>query len=313
MAKAPFPVDPYLTGIALAYRNRSLIADAVLPRMQPYDRETFKYSKWTLAEGFTIPDTKVGRKSIPAEVEFNAAEVTDSTVDYGLDDLVPWNDQQNAAPSLDPEARAAEVLSDLVALDREKRVADLVFTLANYPSANRTTLSGTSQWSDTANSDPITAITTALDVPIMRPNVLVLGRATFTALSRHPKIVAAVNGGTTQAGAGIARRQQLADLFELEEVLVGESFLNTAKKGQTASLSRVWGKHASLIYRDRLSDGATGRVTFGWTAQFGTRIAMRMDEPKVGLRGSTRIRVGESVKEVIAANDVAYFFENAVA
>lgn len=33
----------------------------------------------------------------------------------------------------------------------------------------------------------------------------------------------------------------------------------------------------------------------------------------MGLRGSTRVRVGESVAEVIAANDAGYFFENAVA
>ena len=38
-----------------------------------------------------------------------------------------------------------------------------------------------------------------------------------------------------------------------------------------------------------------------------------MDEPKMGLRGSVRVRVGESVKEVIAAAASGYYFENAVA
>jgi hypothetical protein len=32
-----------------------------------------------------------------------------------------------------------------------------------------------------------------------------------------------------------------------------------------------------------------------------------------GLAGGTKVRVGESVQEVITANDVGYFFENAVA
>ena len=312
MAKAPFPFDPVLTGIALAYRNRALIADAVLPRMEPYAKETFKYYKWTLAEGFTIPDTKVGRKGKPNEVEFTATEVSDATQDYGLDDPIPYNDIQNAPPSLNPVERATENLTDLILLDREKRVADLVFQNATYPSTQRVTLSGTSQWSDAANSDPLVAITNAMDVPIIRPNRLVLGRATWTSLSRHPKIVAAVNGGTTQAGAGIARRQQVADLFELEEVLVGESFLNTAKKGQAATMTRVWGKHAALLYIDPLSLGATGRVTFGWTAQFGSRIAGAEPDSDIGARGGVRARVVESVKEVISANDVGYFFENAV-
>jgi len=314
MSKAPFPVDPYLTGIALAYKNRALIADAVLPRMEPpYTKETFKYSKWTLAEGFTLPDTKVGRKSAPSEVEFTATEVPDSTQDYGLDDIVPFTDEMNASPSLDPGGRATEGLTDLILLDREKRVADLVFNNNTYPSGNKATLSGNSQWSDFTNSDPIAAITTALDVPIIRPNTMVIGRAAYSVLARHPKIVAAVAGMTTTAGAGIARRGQIAELFELEEVLVGESFVNTAKKGQTATMARIWGKNCALLYRDRLAAGSTGRVTFGWTAQFGTRVAGQMEEPKIGLRGSSRYRVGESVKEVIAANDVAYYFDAAVA
>jgi hypothetical protein len=38
-----------------------------------------------------------------------------------------------------------------------------------------------------------------------------------------------------------------------------------------------------------------------------------MPEPKVGLRGAQRVRVGESVNELIVASDVGYFFQNIVA
>lgn len=33
--KAPFPVDPVLTGITLAHHNRRFIADQVMPRINP--------------------------------------------------------------------------------------------------------------------------------------------------------------------------------------------------------------------------------------------------------------------------------------
>jgi len=309
MSRAPFPIQPELTAIAIAYRNGRLIADDVLPRV-PVGVQEFKYLKYTLADGFTLPDTKVGRRSRPNEVEFSATETTDKTDDYGLDDPVPQADIDNAPPNYDPLGRATESTTDLILLDRERRAANLVFTLGNYPSANRTTLSGSSQWSDTT-SDPITAISNALDVPVVRPNVAVLGRAVFTNLARHPKIVSAVLGN---AGlSGIARREQIAALFELDEVMVGEGWLNTAKKGQTASLSRVWGKHASFIYRDKLASTQQGRPTFGFTAQWGTRIAGANPDPGIGLRGGQRVRVGESVKELLCANDLAYFFQNAVA
>ena len=36
-------------------------------------------------------------------------------------------------------------------------------------------------------------------------------------------------------------RQEFAEFFELQEVLVGAGFVNQAKKGQAASMARVWG------------------------------------------------------------------------
>ncbi|HSF94786.1 MAG TPA: hypothetical protein VLA52_07145 [Thermohalobaculum sp.] len=312
MSKAPFPIDPVLTGITLAYRNRALIADSVLPRLTPMGKEEFKYKKWNIEEGFTIPDTKVGRKSEPNEVEFAATEVTASTEDYGLDDIIPFNDIANAAGSLDPVGHATEMLTDLVLLDREVRVAGLVFAAATYDTGLKVQLSGTSQWSDFVNSDPIGDIQAGLDAPIMRPNVMVIGRPAFSKLIQHPDINKAVNG--TAGDTGIVRRNQIAELFELDEVVVGEPFQNTAKKGQTASYARVWGKHAALIHRDPLATSPmSDRVTFGWTAQYGTRVAGQIAEPKKGIRGSIRVRVGEGVKEVIVASQTGYFIEDAVA
>lgn len=309
----PFPVDPVLTGITLAYQNRTLIADAVLPRAPAMPKMEFNYNQWDLAEGFTLPDTKVGRKSAPEEVEFTAARVTDKTEDYGLDDVVPNDDIANAGATVDPLGRATEGLTDLVLLARELRTSTLVFTAANYPAANQVTLSGTSQWSDyTTPSTPIEDIQAGLDVPLLRPNIMVIGRLAFTKLSGHPAINKAVHG--TSGDKGIVRRGQIAELFELEDVIIGEPFLNTAKRGQTATISRVWGKHCALLYRNMTAIGPqANQITFGWTAQFGGRVSGSIDEPKLGLRGSVRVRVGESVKELIAANDVAYFIEDAVA
>lgn len=310
MAIRPFPIDPKLTAIAIAYRNPdiALIADDVLPRT-PTDQE-FKYLKYDLAQGFTVPDTKVGRKSTPTEVEFNATEVIDKCVDYGLDDLVPNEDIDADNQGVDPRGTASMYLTNLINLAREQRAASLVFNTNSYGAGNQATLAGNSQWSDQVNSDPVSAIGDALDVPVMRPNIAVFGQTTWTKLRRHPKIVQAIMG--TAQGAGMVSRQAFADFFELQDVYVGAGFANSAKKGQAASLARVWGKHAAFIYRDRLAGPQAG-VTFGFTAAFGNKIAGTIDEPKIGLTGSQRIRVGERVKEVVCANDLGYWFQNAVA
>lgn len=306
--KAPFPINPHLTAIAIAYRNSRLIADGVLPRV-PVSKQEFKYRLYALADGFTLPNTQVGRTSRPNQIEFGFTEASDFTRDYALDDPIPQADLDNAPDNYDPRAKSAEYVTNLVDLDREKRVADLVFAAGTYATANKATLSGTGQWSH-ASSNPIKAIMDALDSMVMRPNIAVFGRATFSALIQHASIVKAFNGNS--GDTGIATRQFLASLFELEEVFVGEGWLNTAKKGQTASMARVWGKHAAFIFRDSLADASRG-TTFGFTAQFGDRVSGNIPDENIGMRGGEFIRVGESVKELVTATDLGYFFQNAVA
>lgn len=205
--------------------------------------------------------------------------------------------------------RAAERTSDLILLDREVRTSREVFSAANYATGNKETLSGDDQWNND-KSKPIKKITTALDKMIMRPNVAVLGRTTATALRQNPSVVKAYNG--TMGEDGLVPLQFLRDLLELEDILVGSAFVNISRPGQKPVLVRAWANHASFIYRNKLAD-TQGGVTFGMTAQLGSRVSGSIPDPDMGLRGGQRVRVGESVRELIVAPDCGYFFQNAVA
>ena len=306
---APFPIDPVLTAIAIAYRNKTYIADDVLPRV-PVAKQEFKYRKFPKADAFTIPNTFVGRTSRPNQVEFGFTEAADFTRAYGLDDPIPHADVANAPEGHDPAAHAAETLSNIIATDREARVAGLVFDPNQYDTANKATLTGTDQWSDFDNSNPIADILGALDKCIMRPNIMVLGNAVWTQLRQHPKIAKATHGNS--GDVAVVARQAVAELLELEAIFVGQAFVNTAKRGQEVSVERAWGKHVALIYRDTLANTQSG-TTFGFTAQWGDRIAGTIPDPNLGLEGGTVVRVGENVKELITANDLGYFFQDAVA
>ena len=305
----PFPVNPTLSAIALMYKNPdiALIADAVLPRT-PTSRKS-KYLKYDLAQGYTAPDTKVGRKSAPNQIDFTATEVTFEVDNYALDDLVPNEDIVSDNQGVDPLGTATTYLTNLMNLSREIRVANMVFNTTNYSTSQTTTLAGTSQWSDT-NSDPVKTISDMLDNAIIRPNICVLGQKTWTALRRHPKLVQSVKN--TAQNSGIINRAEFAELFEIQELLVGAGFVNTAKRGQAQSMSRVWGNHAAFIYRDRAAGPQAG-VTFGFTAQFEKRFAGNIPEPKIGISGGQLVRVGERLKEVICAPELGVFFQNAVA
>jgi len=315
---APFTVQPRLTQIAMGIKPTGFIADDVCPRI-PVPSEKFIYTKFSTDEVFTIPDVRVGRTGAPNVVEFGGIDVTDSTEDYGLDDLVPNKDIKNAeGTNYDPRDAAAERTALLVKMAREKRVADLYFNLNTYAAALRTTLAGTSQWSDYANSDPVSAILTMFDSMLVRPNVGTVGRAVWTKLRMHPKVVAAVlnadRGMGGAAAAGVIQRKAVADLLELDELYVGESFANTAKKGQTAAYARLWGKHAAFMRIDKsVRDTKGGLPTFGFTAQWGDMVSGTIVNPNIGLEGGETVRVGEHVKELVPFQEVGCFFQNAVA
>lgn len=310
MANFPFTPDFDLTTVTLVYSNKRLIGDMVLPRVS-VGRMEYKHLEYDMRQSFTIPDTSVGRKSVPNELTFDATERASSTSDYALDDIIPVVDIQNAPKNHSPIDQATMTLTNLILLDRELRVAAKVFDPDTYPVGNKTQLSGTEQWSDYDDSVPLTDIAAAIDAPIIRPNKMVIGRAAFTVLAQHPDIVKATHGNS--GDKGYARREDIAELFELDEVLVGESLHNIAKPGQEISLQRVWGKHCALLWLDPNFRTPTGGATFGFTAEFGNRSSSLLDEPKIGMRGSKRVRVGESVDEQISAAALGYFIEDAVA
>jgi hypothetical protein len=315
MSNAPFPVSPHYTSMAIAYRPQGLIADRVLPRVQVLSME-FQYTIRTRKEAFTIPDLKVGRLGKPGITEFSATSATAMVEDYGRDFLVPQRDidlARNNEFNVDPVATAVKGVAGLIELAREKRAADLVFAAASYATANKVNLNDddTTQWDDYTNSNPIQAMLAAADTMPVRPNKAIFGRLVATKLRTHPKVIAAAfgNGGNAATG-GLVPLNAIADLLEME-VIVGDGEYNTANRGQTQSNSRIWGKHAALIYINPEATPSDG-ITFGFTAQWGSRIAGQWPTRDVGLRGGVQGRVGESVLEKVVCSDAGYFFENAI-
>lgn len=321
--KRPFIVDPVLSAIAVGYSNPDAyrIADQVLPRV-PVGAEEFKWMEYPLEEAFQVPDAKVGRRGRVQQLEFSGTEKTSSTEDYGLETPIPFSDidaaaKQRAAKrsTFDPEQHATQMLTETMANIRELRVAGIVHASATYSASRRITLSGTDQLSDYDNSDPIDVLKTGMNgTLVFRPNTWVMSRAGWSKLSSHPKIVNAVRGaGTTD---GIVTPQQVIDLFSgegLQRILIGEAQYNSAKPGQTPVFAQAWGKHIAMLHLNRMATTQPGMITFGYTAEYGGKIAGRIEDKNIGLEGGNMIRSGEKVKELVVAKDTGYFIQNAFA
>lgn len=306
---APFPTDPALTGIVVAYRNNKLVADRVLPRVGVGARE-YKYWEFNRADAFTLPETRVGRRGKVNTTEYGGAEKTGACQWDALDAEVPVDDVNAAKANggtYDPVNHHTMLNRELIALRREVRVAGLVFNAATYPVGNKATLAGGDRWSDPA-SEPMDQLDEARDAMLMSPNVLILGRKSWRFLRKHPQIVKAVHGNDGDSGRASLR--QVAELLELDEIILGEGWVNVAKQGQPPEMVRVWGEHASLIHRNAIAN-TDGGITFGLSPEYRRPIAGQWHDKDIGVEGGIRARTGECLDEKIVAGDLGYFFQNA--
>jgi len=313
MANSPFVQRPDLTGIVTAFRNdeETFIADLIYPRL-PVEDKSYQWDRFKDATFFNMPDDLVGPTSRPNEINWEAETLTGLVYDHYLQTPVPFGDLATASGKLFKlEQTASMFTTNAILLNRERRAANLTFDLNQYAADLRVTLSGTSQFSH-VDSDPIPVIKAALRRPWMRPNTMVFGAEAWDSFSSNRKIVEAVLG--TGAAQGNVTEQQVASLFRVKTVAVGEAKGNLAALGQATNLGFLWGKHLSLLYVNPLSRYTVGMPpTWGISAQLGTRYAGTVADGQMGGDGGEWVRVGEKINEHIVSTRCGYFFQNAVA
>ncbi|MEC8325910.1 MAG: capsid protein [Pseudomonadota bacterium] len=303
----PFTPSTEQTAIAIAYKNKRLIADIVAPRV-PVGKMNFKYTVFNKNDGLTVPDTQIGRKSTANQVEFGSSEETASVVDYGLSAVVPNDDIDNAPANYNPLNHTTESVTDLVLLSREIRVANLYNKASNF--GTHTDLAGAGQKHlDNPDFDFLPWLVERMDDMLMRANAMTLSRRVLTKMRSNKHVIKAYNGSL--GDSGLVPTQFILDTLELESINVGEAFINTAKKGKAAQLERAWQDNLALTYVDPLANTTNGRMTFAMTAQYGDRVSSNRDVA-AGLRGGKEVLVGETVHELAIAKDCGMLFTNAL-
>lgn len=311
-------IDPQLTGLSIAYKLRDMVADMIAP-YRPVQAELFEVDELDYLHFFELHDDSVGRLGVPNQVHWNSTRKQYSVEDHGLDAPIPNRDMQNyqgVGPS--PRALMTESINHFLALNREVAVANLVQDPANYKPNLQQVLSGTSQWSDYAASDPIDTILAAKNVPLIMPNALVLSTWGWRVIRQHPRIIEAIRGTGAGIGAiGVGMREAVRELLELDYLIIGQARAVATPRNISAPAQtppRIWGKHAALITINPAANlTASAEQTFLLTARHGGKIAGTIQDPDMGLQGGVRVRVGEKRKEVIISNEGCYFFENAFA
>ena len=312
-------VDRPLTNISLAFMQSAgnFVADRIFPVVSvakqsdkyfTYDRGMFNRDEMQLRS----PGTESAGATYTISTDSYSADV------WALHKDIADQVRSNADTPLQMDREATEFLTVKALIRKEKAWASTHFVTGAWTTEKTGVASSPGateflRW-DVSTSTPIEDVrggaTSMAELTGFRPNKMVIGRHVYDALLDHPDIVGRVDRGQT-AGTAIVMRQNLAALFEMDEVLVMDAIENTAVEGATNAFSFVGGKNALLAY-SAPSPGImvpSAGYTFAWSGLLGAgALGTRMKRLRMDQLESDRLEIEMSFDQKKVAADLGSFF-----
>lgn len=257
-------IDAPLANVLINYRPSGFIADEVWP-IVPVTKQSDVIPKIEKAARFRKEETIRAPGSEPKYIHFDATSDQYFARNFALGTYLTREELANADGAWNTRQIRGELVMDVLLLDYEIRVASAVTNTSNVGSY----FTPGSLWSDWENSNALKDIQTAIDVcedlSGYQPNRIVFGKGAWRN-ARHNKYIrgALVAQGGEMAGMPtMVRPRQVAELFEVEKVLIGGAFQNTAAEDANATLAMVWGNHVLVYYAP--PNPARERPSFGYS------------------------------------------------
>jgi len=181
---------------------------------------------------------------------------------HALEALVPVEHQRDAniVPGIDLATGAVNGVMRIESLVLEKQQADLARDASKYDADHKVTLSGTSQWNDYANSDPVGDIDNAREAirssTGIYPNIIEIPAAVWKIIKRHPSVL----GLMASTERGVLTADVMADLLEIDKVIIGKAIAFDDGDGSID----IWGKDVVLAYVPTIAT-TLEEPSFGYT------------------------------------------------
>lgn len=317
-------IDTALTNISVAYMQsaEAFVAHQVFP-VVGVQKQSDRYFKYNRDDWFRDEAEERG----PATESAGGDYQIDNTPNYfcrkyAYHKDVTEEDRTNSDTPLDADTDATDFVTQKLLLKKEVQWANTYFKTGVW-TTDVTGVAGVpagvqvKQWNDAASTpiqDIATYATNMAGTTGMRPNILILGAQVYQALKNHVDILDRIR--YTQKG--IVTTDLLAQLFDVDQVLVAWAVKNSAAKGATEANSFILGKGALLAYRaprPALKTASAG-YTFAWTGlqgagAFGNNIG-RIEMPWLG-QGTERIEGEMAYDMKVVATDLGTYFTTIVA
>lgn len=290
-------VDRLISEMALDYRPEGFIADQIAPIVD-VSKQSDYYSDFSRADKLRVEDTKRSPNTEARQIEIGVGSGTFFCTNYALQAPVTLEDEKNSdAVFLDKIINGrAELILDKLLLDWELRLATQMVNTSNVGSSSAVS----SGWGGAG--DPLGDTNTGIDNVRfsngVRPNKIVFGLEAWLSFRRDDTIRNLIFG--TNNGGGYPSTAQVAQLLEVDNVLIGGAFRNTGQEGQAESLSTIWGDNVLIAYTPETPnrERPSFSYSFRWN-QPGLPNMVAERHPFDTRRKSSSIEIGYYQDEVI--------------
>jgi hypothetical protein len=304
-------IDKLLSGVLQAYKPEGFIAEQIFTPLQAA-QYTGKLGKLSNSH-LRIQNTIVGGEGAARRIDV-VVRGTDSfdIESHGLEGIVTDRDYKNVETPFDAEAEESLALGLALQIGKEKSIADTLSDTAVV--TQNTTLSGTAQFNDYGNSDPLAKFATAQqtieDAVGVKANIAIMNPAVRRVLRYHPAILEYVRG-KVQPGANLSDAE-LADALEVDQILIGGAKYNSAKLGQTDVLANIWDKN--VIFAVQAAAPQVGQITAGYRIGLSGKQPRRVaKEAQFNPEGSTKILCSDEYDYALTKAGALYLIKNAIA
>ena len=304
-------VDKLLTNVSQMIKPVGFISEMILPviNVVQYSGKIGRYGNSHMRIETTISG---GRNEFPLIETNTRTSDSYSLATHGLKDILTPEDFANVEKPFDARSDSVEDLTTRLFLGKEKGLADALTSTAII--TQNVTLSGTSQYSDYANSDPLgdfsTARSTIRSAVGTVPDTAVMDWATADMLRYHPDLLD--NLGFKDSRPGGLNTDELAKAMGVRRVLIAEAVYNSAKKGQADVIAPVWGKH--IVFGVMPEKPSKQQVTVGYRVQkSGEQPRQVFKNGMIQPPNSELIQVQDIYQQLITKAAAAYLIEDAIA
>jgi len=306
-----------LTQLSLKYTNPE--AGFIHSQISPVVKVLKESGKiWTYGtEGLRLVNTirSVGGKPNVIETTFSSADHY-QLEDHVLGEYIPEEEEENADSPISSKVDSTSNLTDVLMIGKEKALAD-TFQSTSLITQN-TTLTGTDQWNDYDNSNPLEDITTGINAVRAgsgkMPNSMIIAWDTLLKLQLHPNII-----DMYPTNSVITSDMVISGLIRvfpyLKNLYVGMVQYNNSNLGAALNLTEIWTKSCIIAYIEPRPTLKSRSLSFTYQQKASRRVEV-MDKGRsleLMQRKSSYVQVSDKYDQVLVDDTCAYLVDGAIA